>query len=331
MARLLGDADPDLAKRYGLDQFQREMIEEELERMDQRIKLVTFEEQPPRPDGKDDPIAYLPPEYRTYGILDRDHRHRADAGEAWFVEVIARGEAYFLIPLVEFDVGQVGDFLPSVLEQLAAFVAKNHPDALAGALESGGQEKLQELKDANADLRTRLDRAKEALEVERAEVERLEAELKEARNASVQAPVATKTARSTNAKDAAVVPSGDARRAEQVDVAPPTGSPRPGAAAPTAAVASEGLAVREHGNLLESPMLTHAAYDARFTPDLARVHLTPSRTGRACVDGQVEVPGLARVDAEAAPRRYPVRWDEEAHAFVVLVGKGEAGTAGEAE
>lgn len=315
MARLLGDADPDLAKRFGLDQFQREQIEKELESADDRIKLVTFQEPPPRDDDKSDPIAYLPPGHTTYGILDRDHRHRAHAGETWFVEVVSRGGAYFLIPLVRFDIGQLGEYLPTVLEQLSTFVAKNHADALAEALESGGQEKLEEAQQEIEDLTAKLDTATEALEVKRAEVETLEAELEEARRAKAQRAAASPTPRAET-KEAGSKESEGTLPGPPAQAAPPMPMGAP--------VAAEGIAVREHGNVLESPLFGHAAYDARFTPDLSQVHLTPSRAGHACVDGQVEVPGLARVDAEAAPRRYPVQWDEEAHAFVVLVGKGES-------
>src|SRR2546422_2248476 len=120
----VGDLNPELAKKFGLDTYQSATLTEEMRRWEGRVFPVTFVEAPPRSDGKRDPIAYLPPSYRTYGVVDRDHRSRVNIGEAWVVEVNERSiGALFLVPLFRLDLKNLLDLQPARLQTLAAFLA----------------------------------------------------------------------------------------------------------------------------------------------------------------------------------------------------------------
>lgn len=301
MTRLLGDANPDLAHRFGLDTYQRRELEAQLASADHRVLLVTFQDAPERGDGKRDPIAYLPPRFDVYGILDRDHRHRARPGESWFVEVVERGDAKFLVPLVPFDVGQLGHYLPSVLENIADRIAEHHPGALGEHLSDERLRELDEVREAAQEYQELFENAKDQIERHRARIESLEAELEQLR-----------TARPAPAPSVAVGPATPAR------IDPP--HTRTGTT--SGHVANVGRARRDVGDVLHSQLFTHHAYSVRFTIDLAHLHLRPDRHGEPVVDGSVEVKGLARADPESAPRSYPLRWDDDVGAFVVQLHEG---------
>ncbi len=302
----IGELNPELAKKFGLDPYQAGTLSEEMKRWEGRVLPVTFVEAPPRADGKRDPIGYLPPSYRTYGVVDRDHRHRVNVGETWIVEVTERSVgALFLTPLFRLDLKNLLELQPERLQQVAEFLAHRSPELakeLASKLPPAPQPALEkelvEAKRLAAGLQTRLeDLQKEKTSLE-TQLGQLTAQKQTAPSVSPPQPVAG--------------PGPEPRR-----LGPAEG--------PTAAGAHEGgILHRVEGDVVESAELVHPAYDVHFTGDLYRVVLRPSRTGVPCAGGRMVVRGLSRVDPNPPPTSYSMVWDDRLSEFVAYVGQARA-------
>lgn len=307
----VGDLNPEIAKKFGLDADQMEMLSGEVKRWEGRIHLVTFVAAPPRADGKNDPIAYLPPGHTTYGIIDRDHRTRVNVGETWLVEAVEKiPGTRFLTPLVRLDLKNFLDLQPERLQSLASYIASKNP-SLAKQL----AEKLpvQSRPTSEAELEAvkkearRLQGMLEQLTKEKASLETELGQLKAVKpGASVPVPAATGPSPTVSS-----MPKHE-RGSQAAAIAPGEIALSP----------EEGTLRRREVDTVESPLLVHPAYEIHFTGDLYRVLFRPTAAGVPCSQGRLVVRGLSMVDSRPAPTDYPMVWDRRAGGFLVYIGHG---------
>ncbi len=306
----IGDLNPEIAKKFGLDAAQMEMLSAEVKRWEGRIYLATFVTPPTRPDGKNDPIAYLPPGYTRYGIIDRDHRSRVSVGETWLVEAIEKIPGTpFLIPLVRLELKNLLDLQPGRLQELATAIATKNPTVakeLAAKLPTPPKPKVEAELESLKKETQRLQAMLESATKDKASLETELGLLKAQKLAASAAPQPSGTglkAAPVQRRDGALPPAGG------VSVEPPN-------------VPIEGSLRRQEGETVESPLLIQPAYEIHFSGDLYRILFRPSTTGVPCNQGKVVVRGLARVDTRPAPTEYPMVWDGRAGGFVAYIGRG---------
>jgi hypothetical protein len=306
----IGDLNPEVAKKYGLDVYQAGMLTEEVSRWDGRVTMVTFVAPPPREDGKSDPIAYLPPTYRKHGIVDRDHRNRVNVGETWLVEVVEKGTgAFFLIPLFRLDLKSLLDLQPERMKQLAEQLASKNLElgkALADKIpKAPSPEVVKELETA----RSQTNELRTAIDTLRKEKTSLETKLEHLEAQQYQSRLVTFIAQR-------VAPSTSATKAGSHLQAAMTTSQQP-----PSEVVDEMTLRRVDQDICESKALIHNAYEIHFTADLYRVVLKPNRGGVPCKSGRLVVQGLSRVDSSTAPTTYNMAWDERFGGFVAYIGQ----------
>lgn len=301
MSPTLGDMNPDFARRLGLADDQLESLKEEAPRWDGKVFPATLVEPPPRPDGKRDPVAFMPPDFRTWGIIDRDHRNRVKIGETWFVEAYQRASTTFLVPLFRVDLEHLLGLQPARLQELAAHLARSDPTLVKHLIEKLPAAPKPEVDKEMAALRQRATELTQKLnEVvkQKAAVE-TEVENLRSRPAAAPAPAAPAVARPLLVQPEAL------RSAAGFPGLPPR----------------DATLTRTEGDRVESPSLIHSAYDAHFTGDLYSLVLRPSAGGTPCDNGAVIVRGLSRVDASPPPVQYPMAWDDRLGGFVVYIGR----------
>ena len=294
MKQTIGDMFPDLAKNLGIDLEQARSLEQDTASWNGRVLIVIIR---PPSQGKDQPIAYLPPNYQAYGIIDRDHAHRVRPGEAWVVEAYTRGFARILLPLVKVSLSDVINIRPEMLEELAVALKEVDPGLAAEVMERTAAKDHGQLE-------------AEMLQLQR-EREALSNQLSSAREE--QGALTRRISELEILRERpAAVPAQEGSQHREDD---PRGV---GLLAPPA-LGREGpiKLVRRHGEILEGDGLRHTGYSTFFTPDLARVVLQPSREGEPCLGGAVRVPGIARADPTPAPREYEAVWDERAGGYIL--------------
>lgn len=122
----LGEHIPELAEKLGIDSSQLSQQGEYLG----KLAVVTFRNPHYDTGGRLDPVADLPPNYSRYGILDRDHRDRVEAGQTWIVQPYTPtgSQAVFMIPICEVDLASLLALDESKVKELARELVENRPD-----------------------------------------------------------------------------------------------------------------------------------------------------------------------------------------------------------
>lgn len=304
----IGDLYPELANKFGLDGFQKEMLSEEIERWQGRVFPVTFAAPARREDGKHDPIAYLPPNYERFGVVDRRHRHRISIGETWIAEVSEtdRG-SLFLIPLFRLDVKSFLDLQPERLDEIASHLA------------SESQELARELakhlpSPTNPDLEGKIEEAEARVKELGTEIEELTKQRAALETRLGQLEVPQRPTGSPAPHDS-IDPS------QQADSSVGSEGPSPAASILAPYPGHEEILHRVKGDIVESSALIHSAYDVHFTGDLYRVILRPDEAGVPSTEGRVVIQGLSRVDPNPGPRAYTMRWDPRLGGFIVYLAQ----------
>ena len=301
----IGKLNPSLAKRLGLDEVQSTELAHEVDRWEGRIFPVTFTAPHPRADGKRDPIAYLPPDYRGFGIVDKAYRDRVAVGESWLVEVApTEGTgARFLVPLTRIDLKGFLELQPSLLSTIVDHLARQSPmlaKELSAKLPAPPNPDFERrLAEANQTIRT-LESQVSQLQKDRAALETKVDELN-ARETPKLLPLSSLPSAVEERTDGPSEVSFDGLGASPIDASP-------------------GQLVRSSGDVVESTRLVHSAYEVYFTPDLFRLYLRPSKAGTPCERGRLIIHGLAEVDTTPAPTSYPMLWDSRQGAFSVYLG-----------
>jgi len=306
----IGELNPEIAKKLGLDEYQLGQLGEEAGRWEGRILLVTFVVPPPRTDGKKDPIAYLPPSYQRFGIVDRDHRQRVNVGETWLVEAAQKGVGtLFLIPLFRLDSKSLLELQPNRIRELADHIAVKNP-SLAKELAA----KLPAPPDPI--VARQYDEARAAIQELHKTVDQLSRD---------KASLETQLGQLTAIKQASGAPPSPAsggpnpRRHRPAEAPVTTSSPRMAAPIPAEGVTLERLEAEQ----VHSTALVHTAYEIHFTGDLYRIILRPSPTGVPCDHGKMVLRGLSRVDHSPPPATYSMLWDERLGGFVAYIGQSQ--------
>lgn len=308
MPGTLGERFPELARELGVEPIEVEPL---VSGAIAGVVVTTFTEK----EGKRDLIGYVPPAYTAFGYLDARFAGRVKSGETWIVRSRGAVPSMTLLPLVRLDLETILALGSEAVERLASGVARTNP-ALARELLQR-HVPLDPDREARVDaLRQELDSLRAAVATERANgaaavtrAEAAEAEATAARASALQraSEVAILRAKLTLATDPAA--------------AQPSSDPRSTAVHPLPNSEGALVARRISADLLESPALTHEAYEVFWTLDLKRVMLKPSRRGLACIDGRVRVPMLSRYDPRPPPRTYPLSWDERTSSFVVILDR----------
>lgn len=306
----IGELNPEIAKKLGLDEYQIDQLAEEAGRWEGRIILVTFVVPPPRTDGKKDPIAYLPPSYQRFGVVDRDHRQRVNVGETWLVETVQKGPGtLFLVPLLRLDPKSLLELQPSRMRELADHIAVKNP-SLAKELAA----KLPAPPDPV--VARQYEEARATIQELQKNVDQLSRD-----KASLETQLGQLTAMKQTSGAPASAASGGPNplRRHPAEAPVTTSSPRI-----PASPSAEGITLeRLEGEQVHSTALVHLAYEIHFTGDLYRIILRPSPTGVPCDRGKMVLRGLSRVDHSPPPATYSMFWDERLGGFVAYIGQSQ--------
>lgn len=126
----LAEHHPELAARLGLNV---DAIKRDGEYLG-KLCIVTFREPlNPSPTRKD-PIAFLPPDYQRFGIVDKAGIGVVHPGETWIVRPFTTGVgAVFLVPIAPIELGALLALDSKFIGELVEELASRRPDLL-GAL-----------------------------------------------------------------------------------------------------------------------------------------------------------------------------------------------------
>lgn len=157
----LAEHNPELARRLGL---KPEAVAQDAGYLG-KLCIVTFRE-PANPVGtRRDPMAFLPPTYDRFGVIDREYREKVKPGETWIVQPYMAGVgAVFLVPLAQVELSSILALDARFVEQLAAELVRSRPDllgALRELLPAQARPKPDPIEVAT--LKTKLERAQVAL------------------------------------------------------------------------------------------------------------------------------------------------------------------------
>lgn len=304
------NVDPDLARRLGLDIRDLVSVTNAANQMEHKVIPVTFVE--PSADrksmGRNDPMAWLPPTYRAYGVIDRDHKNRVRAGEAWFVEKYEQGAATFLIPVVKITPTAIMDLLPGQISALAKEVAHHNPSLAADFLKvapqpgSAERKRFEEQERQLTETKAQLATALKDLHDRKAQAQELEAKLQAAEARAAQGP---KVIQPMPAMPPATVSSSSSTNQS------------PTFTVPAMLGNATGLVRHVSNGTLQGAILNSPFYEAHYSADLESLFLKPAASGLPCVNGAVHVPGL--VSVVKPPAEYEAEWDARLQALHVYL------------
>jgi hypothetical protein len=125
----LAEHHPDLAARLGLNV---ETVARDGEFLG-KLCIVTFRE-PMNPSAtRRDPIAFLPPDYQRFGIVDRSGLGKVQPGETWIVRPTTTAVgAIFLTPLAQIELGTLLALDSRFVSEIVQELARNRVDLLQG-------------------------------------------------------------------------------------------------------------------------------------------------------------------------------------------------------
>jgi polyhydroxyalkanoate synthesis regulator phasin len=305
--------DPELAKRLGINVHDLQRVQDATAGWEHKLIPVTFVE--PTADrksmGRNDPMAWLPPTYRGYGVIDRDHKNRIRPGEAWFVERYEQGSATFLIPVAKITATSIMDLMPGQMSALVREMMQTNPalanDVIKQAPQPGAAErkKMEDLEKACSILRGDLAKAQDDLHQKKARVQELEDKVQDLQSRPAHPALPS-------------VPAAPAVKSVQTTQS--TAQSQPMAfTVPNMAFNTTGIIHHVNNGTLQGAMLTAPFYEAHYSADLESLFLKPGATGHPCVNGAIHVPGLSTVVPAKPPQDYEVEWDSRLGALHVYL------------